>query len=444
MRSFSLLIKFFLALLLVGSVHAETIPATSGDVWKWCGGGDGNYCTNTWQEAGGACGGGGWQMFDGGYNGFVNAYQCSKNGAYLSPHTLVNPTLDQADACRGVCQNGSTMAFGKSLRTGYTCPTGQNWTVSGSNCTRPDCTGSEVRNPSTGVCEVPPCTSKGQAASGLFLMGSSPYATFKAVTCTGGCLAVFSGTAPAKYAMVGGQRMYYAQGAFDFMGNGSGDTCTPGAEAPATPASSPNLGPQSCAPGQIEGEVNGVFQCWNTKEEANTATEKAAKEASTPSTEKTTSTTTVNNDNSTTTTTTTNHAGGGTTTTTKTCDQSGSNCSTTTEKAGFPEGGLGGGAAALGTLYTEDTSKTFAGSINNFRTAWGNAPIVAASGNFFRVGQLQGSCSGMSSTFNLLGQSVTIDLSPHFCADSFNTLPSYVAIGLLLAASAAAFWIAIL
>lgn len=34
----------------------------------------------------------------------------------------------------------------------YVCPTGQNWTLTGANCTRPDCVLPQIRNITTGVC----------------------------------------------------------------------------------------------------------------------------------------------------------------------------------------------------------------------------------------------------------------------------------------------------
>lgn len=35
-----------------------------------------------------------------------------------------------------------------------TCPAGQNWTLSGSTCTRPDCVAPQTRDPATGVCQI--------------------------------------------------------------------------------------------------------------------------------------------------------------------------------------------------------------------------------------------------------------------------------------------------
>lgn len=36
----------------------------------------------------------------------------------------------------------------------YSCPLNQNWTLSGTACVRADCGATEIRNPSTGICET--------------------------------------------------------------------------------------------------------------------------------------------------------------------------------------------------------------------------------------------------------------------------------------------------
>lgn len=433
MRSFFSRIKPLLFALLLWPVfvQAETIPATAGP------------------------GPSHWEMQNGGGSGATataaaQAWCANNNTAFLRLDPSGDPNIYWAYCTNATyaqvwhkCINGGT--YPNCNGTSYSCPANQNWTLSGSNCTRPDCVLPQVRNVDTGVCTAPPCSSKGEVSSGLYPMGSDPRGSFPAVICSGGCLALFSGTVPAKYAMVAGERTYYASGSYDFAGGGSSDACTPGEIVPAGAPAQASLGPQSCAPNQIEGEVNGIFQCWNTPEDAKAAVEAGKNASSVPSKETSTSSTTNNTTNNTTTETTViNHAGGGTTTTTKVCTTGTADCTTTTEKAGLPEGNVGGGAAALSSLYSPDSGKTFAGSINSFRAAWAAAPIVASSSNFFRVGDLQGACSGMSSSFSLLGQNVTIDLAPHFCTESFSALLTYIAMGLLLAASAAAFWIAIL
>lgn len=46
-------------------------------------------------------------------------------------------------------------------RVTASCPSGQNWTLSGSNCTRPDCIAPQTRDPTDGVCKtLDPCAGK--------------------------------------------------------------------------------------------------------------------------------------------------------------------------------------------------------------------------------------------------------------------------------------------
>lgn len=65
--------------------------------------------------------------------GIVTAYRCAPGGTIYS--TVPN------------------------CGTAMVCPTGQNWTLSGSQCTRPDCVAPEVRDPIDGVCKPPVCPS---------------------------------------------------------------------------------------------------------------------------------------------------------------------------------------------------------------------------------------------------------------------------------------------
>lgn len=52
------------------------------------------------------------------------------------------------------CANGGSYSSSTELCTGNTCPTGQNWTLNGSSCTRPDCAAGQTRN-GQGICESP-------------------------------------------------------------------------------------------------------------------------------------------------------------------------------------------------------------------------------------------------------------------------------------------------
>ncbi|TXH57759.1 MAG: hypothetical protein E6Q97_03855 [Desulfurellales bacterium] len=73
------------------------------------------------------------------------------------------------------CPVGSISPNGCTGTVLYTCPAGQNWTLSGANCTRPDCVAPEVRQ-SDGTCAAPPCsagmTSSASRFVGTFATGS--------------------------------------------------------------------------------------------------------------------------------------------------------------------------------------------------------------------------------------------------------------------------------
>lgn len=153
--------KYFLllvALFLCGAAVAETIPATNGsnriDWNKWTTGRTGATVYPTAQAA-------------------CQAAASTYTPAYTSPFPT-NPT--GSGTCRGTAQNGSvyditgytgsatcpagysqTNYTGYVMCAGYQCPAGQNWTLSGSQCTRPDCVAPQVRNADTGICETPAC-----------------------------------------------------------------------------------------------------------------------------------------------------------------------------------------------------------------------------------------------------------------------------------------------
>lgn len=51
------------------------------------------------------------------------------------------------------CPAGSTLSGGSCFT--YSCEPGQNWTLNGATCTRPDCAAGETRDPATGLCSNP-------------------------------------------------------------------------------------------------------------------------------------------------------------------------------------------------------------------------------------------------------------------------------------------------
>lgn len=82
------------------------------------------------------------------------------SGFFLKSCQISNPTAG-VDQNYGSARYGYGTSGGEYYGTiivksvGYSCPEGQNWTLSGTQCTRPDCVSGETRNPSTGVCESP-------------------------------------------------------------------------------------------------------------------------------------------------------------------------------------------------------------------------------------------------------------------------------------------------
>ena len=120
--------------------------------------------------------------------------------------------------------------------TGYSCPISGGWTLSGSNCTRPDCGPGQTRDAS-GQCISQACPT-GQFSSGYY-QGSVPGAA-----CTAsGCMVSFSGTYPAGRDPQGN---LYASGSYSYMGGNQGE-CTPGSGSVAVPATATTT-PTTTAP----------------------------------------------------------------------------------------------------------------------------------------------------------------------------------------------------
>ncbi|GAB1393797.1 hypothetical protein MASR1M60_19610 [Rhodocyclaceae bacterium] len=127
----------FLALLssiafMIGAkpAHAETIPATNV-----------KYCSLTSPI---------------GCTGNSASFQCT---GLSGMNALCGAVGGKYYADTNRCELGSCVYQSVAL-TGNenTCPPNQNWTLDGTNCTRPNCVGDQVRN-DVGVCERPQCPS---------------------------------------------------------------------------------------------------------------------------------------------------------------------------------------------------------------------------------------------------------------------------------------------
>ncbi|MDP3514718.1 MAG: DUF6531 domain-containing protein [Sulfuritalea sp.] len=57
---------------------------------------------------------------------------------------------------------------------GYSCPAGQNWTLSGTQCARPDCTQYQTRDASTGICRITSCPADSEFVDGVCLKKCLP------------------------------------------------------------------------------------------------------------------------------------------------------------------------------------------------------------------------------------------------------------------------------
>lgn len=132
---------------------AEIIPATSGTGYRWNGS---NGQTGVASTPLAAC-------------ALLNSNSSGPGFPYY------NLTQGAKDSYNGYYCGGTSNWWGAPTTNAawggpvypegnYTCPAGQNWTLSGANCTRPDCVSPDVRDPATGICGAPPCTA-GQAAS---------------------------------------------------------------------------------------------------------------------------------------------------------------------------------------------------------------------------------------------------------------------------------------
>lgn len=350
-----------------------------------------------------------------------------------------------------VCQSGGTAAVqdvgglpscGAGVPS-YSCTAGQNWTLSGSNCTRPDCTAQQTRNPATGVCEAIPCISTSAATGSQWFDQGVTASSVQKFACVSGCMAMYSGESVSKSSIIDGVRRYYSYGSFDYTGAGAVDVCTAGAETPAVPAGALEVPVAHCASNQIEGLIDGKLNCWNVPETAGAAPTLANPDVAATTTATGTTTVSTVGDTTTTTTTTTNN-NGGTTTIIEACTLG--NCTTSTQDSGKDQTQTtaGTGAATTG-LYTADTGgKTFSGVLTSFKNTVAAAPIASAAGGFFQAGTFSGNCSAMSFSVTMLGNVYAFDGSEIFCGATALTWYSYLAAGLLLIATALAFWIAVL
>ena len=89
------------------------------------------------------------------------------------------------------CYNGGTYTS-SGCTAGYSCPVNQNWTLSGTSCTRPDCVSPETRQ-SDGTCAVP-CPAAGSSVSGVTGKYFNVLDVPTSGMCISGCTYAWGGT----------------------------------------------------------------------------------------------------------------------------------------------------------------------------------------------------------------------------------------------------------
>ena len=141
---------------------------------------------------------------------------------------------------------GSVMSDGVTVTGGYVCPENQNWTLTGSTCTRPDCLATETRQ-GDGTC-------KSNCIVGVSA-GSSSSVYTSSVKVSGNTLCVAGCTVTADTCASGATGGSACLGPFVETGT----SCVP---ASTTKEATPDTPEYKCAKtGQCSGTVNGVAVC---------------------------------------------------------------------------------------------------------------------------------------------------------------------------------------
>lgn len=437
-RLFRDLLYFLFGVALVGLpmlVFAETINATGGSEYS-------DPATSIWYSTNQAA---------------CDAIAARRNAAYWKATTARGVVTSSTS---GVCAiylnaNGySSENITMGIRSAYTCPTGQNWTVSGTTCTRPDCTALQTRNASTGICEDPKCPAAGgNFSTGYYDMGTSTDANIAYRCTSAGCSVIFSGTAPVATKIISGKTHYFALGSYDY-----GDptmTCTPDSSNAATSATS-SLPTDSCGSNQDKGTVNGKVVCYDrtTGNVADTASKTTSGTTTTETTKKDSSGATTGTESTSGTTSTTCADGKCTTTTTGTAaDGSTTTTKTETDQKSFCEQNpdsfvcsdvVSGEGASTADLYTKG-DKTIAGVFSEFGAKVRGSGFYSAASGFFSGSIPSGSCGGMDATVSVgWGQTFTIPVDYVFCGSTAALVYQALGVGLLLVSAWLAFKIAIL
>lgn len=240
---------------------------------------------------------------------------CYRGGTWIAAIQVetacLNETIHEKTSCTG---------------NDYTCPTGQNWTLVGQTCTRPDCAPGETRDAATGICAAPKCEvgANEQVGSGRYAF---PYPQPSGVSwCVNNCLVYPGGSSNT----VGSTRYSYA---YVNGAGGAASTCTSASSEPSAVSTPDTSTPPPCAPG--EGAMtwaSGKVVC----------VPGATPGATTPPVKSSSSSTSTSSDGS-----------SKTTTTTNTCTGDGACSTTVTTTVTAAAGGGSGTSGTPGTTTTQ-------------------------------------------------------------------------------------------
>lgn len=351
------------------------------------------------------------------------------------------------------------------------CP--GNSTLQNGSCM---CNGAFKPNPAGTQC-IGDCAAKEKVSSGYYDIGPNSGANPQLLACAGACEAVFDGVAPAGSGMVNGVKHWYAKGSY-FL---TGGTCTSSLQDKQIGQGSGTTTkpPDTCAPGQAAGTVNGKGVCVDQSGDGKTPTD-ASKNQATSGTEKTRVTNPdgsvtetevrtrvdANGNKETTTTTTTTRPDGSSTTTrqvdnplpgsilgggtgngtgtgTGTGTEGGSEGGNEGEEAGPceknpSEAGCGGEAASIGELYAEK-GKTLSSVLTTARDNFLTSPIGTAAGGFFVVSN-PGACPTFSGHIPFINADLHID---QFCTPFATQALLVLKMAVILVCSFLAFRVAV-
>lgn len=420
MRSIRLLVYFAIGLVLGGLAtlsHAETINATlSTSHYKWV---NTSWCSYFGQPCA-AADGLPWETV----NKAVADKMAQQNAATCTTYYPEPAASSGNNGCTCLRYDNVTMqcATGGAVRGGalYECPTGQNWTLSGTTCTRPDCPSGETRQ-SDGSC-LNPCASKANTSVTTQFKVTGDGTAVGGSTCDGGCAATVSKKGePAYTCSFGAGGLGICFETIGYTLSYSGQVCTGAPPAPpASEAPQVNSHKPKCNAGEgVLTSTSGTVACVpaGTPDTSTPVVKTSTKTETYPdATTKTTTTTTTTDPKS--------GASDITSTVVSTGGQSGTAGTTSSnEVTGNSSGASGGdgtcdpkkdfcGGPGTGGLYAKKT-KTMQSVMQSFKDGVSASPIGQAATGFLTVSTPGGTCPHWVASVAWFNWS--LDLGQYFC-----------------------------